>query len=81
MSSGARAAPGTIAFFGGMMKVLSQAVVEGGRLSSPDVGANVGHLSSNAMIKGQGNTIVKDKDLCPSKHYLLSNIMIFGRRS
>jgi hypothetical protein len=34
MSSGVRAAPGVIAFFGGMTKVVAQAPgVEGGRLS------------------------------------------------
>jgi hypothetical protein len=49
MSSGARAAPGAIVFFGGMTKVVARAPdVEGGRLSSPEVGANVGHLFSNA---------------------------------
>jgi hypothetical protein len=42
MSNGAMAAPGAIAFFGGMTKVIARVVVEGGRLSSP-VGANVGH--------------------------------------
>ena len=49
MSSGARAAPGAIAFFDGMTKVVAQAIVGDGRLSSPEVGANVGHLFSNAM--------------------------------
>jgi hypothetical protein len=45
MSNGARAAPGTIAFFGGMAKVVVRVLyVEGGRLSSPEVGANVGYL-------------------------------------
>jgi hypothetical protein len=45
MSSGARVAPGAIAFFGDMMKVVARAPgVEGGRLSSLEVGANVGHL-------------------------------------
>jgi hypothetical protein len=28
-------------------------------LSSPEVGANVGHLFSNAVNQEQGNTIVK----------------------
>jgi hypothetical protein len=60
MSSGARAAPGAIAFFSGMTKVCASDVVEGGRLSSPEVGANVGHLFSNVVNKEQGNTIVKD---------------------
>jgi hypothetical protein len=33
-------------------------LAEGGRLSSPEVGANVGHLSSNVADQEQGNTIV-----------------------
>jgi hypothetical protein len=52
--------PGAIAFFGGMMKVVARAVAESGRLSSPEVGANVGHLFSNVVNQEQGNTIVKD---------------------
>ena len=60
ISSGARAAPDAIAFFSGMTKVGVQAVVEGGRLSSPEVGANVGHLFSNDVSQEQGNTIVID---------------------
>jgi hypothetical protein len=60
MSSGARAAPDAIAFFDGMMKVSAWAVVEGGRPSSPEVGANVGHLFSSAVNQEQGNTIVID---------------------
>jgi hypothetical protein len=60
MSSGARAAPGDIAFFGGMAKVdVRVLVVEGGRLSLPEVGTNVGHLFSNVVNQEQGNTIVK----------------------
>jgi hypothetical protein len=49
MSSGARAAPGAIAFFGGMTKVIARAVIKGGRLSSPEVGANFGHSFSNVV--------------------------------
>jgi hypothetical protein len=60
MSSGARAAPGAIAFFGGMTKVIARAVIKGGRLSSPEVGANFGHSFSNVVNQEQGNTIVKD---------------------
>jgi hypothetical protein len=60
MSSGWRAAPDTIAFFGDMTKVNAWDVAEGGRLSSPEVGANVGHLFSNAMDQEQDNTIIKD---------------------
>jgi hypothetical protein len=33
-------------------------LAEGGRLSSPEVGANVGHLFSNVVGQEQGNTIV-----------------------
>jgi hypothetical protein len=36
-------------------------LAEGGRLSSPEVGANVGHLFSNATDLEQGNTIVNGK--------------------
>ena len=47
MSSGARAAPGAIAFFDGMTKVTAlPKVVEVG---TPEVGANVGDLFSKAM--------------------------------
>jgi hypothetical protein len=61
MSSDARAAPGAIAFFGGMAKVVVRVLgVEVGHLSSPEVGANVGHLFLNAMNQEQGNKIVKD---------------------
>jgi hypothetical protein len=59
MSSCARAAPGAIAFFGGTTKVNAWDVVEGGRLSLLEVGANVGHLFSNVVNQEQDNTIVK----------------------
>jgi hypothetical protein len=35
-------------------------LAEGGRLSSLEVGANVGQLFSNDVNQEQGNTIVKD---------------------
>jgi hypothetical protein len=61
MSSGARIAPGAIAFCDDMSKVVARAPgIEGGRSSSPEVDANVGHLFSNAVNQEQGNTIVKD---------------------
>jgi hypothetical protein len=44
-----KGSPGAIAFFGGMTKVVALAVAESGRLSSLEVGANVGHLFSNAV--------------------------------
>jgi hypothetical protein len=34
-------------------------LAEGGHLSSPEVGSNVGHLFSNVVNQEQGNTIVK----------------------
>jgi hypothetical protein len=33
-------------------------LAEGGRLNSPEVRANVGHLFSNVVCQEQGNTIV-----------------------
>jgi hypothetical protein len=54
------------------------AIVE---VSSPEVGANVGHLFSNAVSQKQGNTIVIIKDLRPSKHYFFAGIMLLRRRS
>jgi hypothetical protein len=60
MSSGARVAPGAIAFFGSMAKVVVRVLgVEGGRLSSPKVGTNIVRLFSNAVNQVYGNTIVK----------------------
>jgi hypothetical protein len=58
VSSGCRAAPSTVAFFGGISKMdVLPKVVE---VSSPEVGTNVGHLFSNAMNQEQGNTIVNN---------------------
>jgi hypothetical protein len=37
-----------------------ETIIEVVEMSSPEVGANVGHLSSNAVNQEQGNTIVKD---------------------
>jgi hypothetical protein len=54
VSSGCRATPGTVVFFGGMSKIDDlPKVVE---VSSPEVGANVGHLFSNDISQEQGNT-------------------------
>jgi hypothetical protein len=47
VSSGCSAAPGAIVFFGGMMKV--DALPKIVEVSTPEVGANVGDLFSNAM--------------------------------
>jgi hypothetical protein len=47
-----------------------KAIVAVMEVSSPEVGANVGHLFSNAMNQEQGNTIVKDKG--PSSSEALS---------
>jgi hypothetical protein len=56
VSSGCRAAPGTIVFFSGMSKIDDlPKVVE---VSSPEVGVNVGHSFLDAIDQEQGNTIV-----------------------
>jgi hypothetical protein len=56
VSRGCKAAPGTVAFFGGISKMDDlPKVVE---VSSPEVGTNIGHLFSNAINQEQGNTIV-----------------------
>jgi hypothetical protein len=48
VSSGcSAAAPGAVIFFGGMMKV--SALLKVVEVSTPEVGANVGDLFSNAM--------------------------------
>jgi hypothetical protein len=57
VSSGCKATPDTVVFFGGMTKVDA---CRSGHLGSSEVGANVGYLFSNAMNQEQGNTIVKD---------------------
>jgi hypothetical protein len=56
VSSGCRATPSPVVFFGGMTKV--NMLAEGDRLSSPEVGANVVHLFSNVVDQEQGNTTV-----------------------
>jgi hypothetical protein len=38
----------------------SEAIIVVVEVSSPEVGANVGHLFSNVVNQEQGNTIVKD---------------------
>jgi hypothetical protein len=60
MFSGWTTAPDAIVFFGDMTKVVTWAVVESGRLSSPEVDVNVSHLFSNVVNQKQDNTIVKD---------------------
>jgi hypothetical protein len=58
LSSGCSAAPGAFVFFSGMTKV--DALPKVVEVSTPEVGANVGHLFSNAINQEQGNTIVND---------------------
>jgi hypothetical protein len=50
-------------------------------VSSPEVGANVGPCSQMLYIKNKATQLLMVKDLRPSKHYLLWDIMIFRRRS
>jgi hypothetical protein len=54
VSSGCSAAPDAVIFFGGMTKV--DALPKIVEVSTPKVGANVGDLFSNAIIKEHGNT-------------------------
>jgi hypothetical protein len=51
VSNGYSAAPGAVIFFGGMTKV--DALPKVVEVSTPEVGANVGDLFSNAMIKNK----------------------------
>jgi hypothetical protein len=53
-----------------------EAIVTTVEVSSPEVGVNVGHLFSNATNQEQGQLLMI-KDLRPSEHYLLWDIMIF----
>jgi hypothetical protein len=39
-------------------------------VSSPEVDANVGHLSQMLRVKNKATQILMVKDLCPTKHYL-----------
>jgi hypothetical protein len=61
--------------------LLCEAIVTTVEVSSPEVGANVGPCSRMLYIKNKATQLLMDKDLRPSRHYLLSDIMIFGRRS
>jgi hypothetical protein len=54
-----------------------QKSIKGGRLSSPEVDANVGPCSQMLYIKNKTTQLLTIEDLRPSKHYLLSDIMIF----
>jgi hypothetical protein len=58
VSSGCSAAPSAAVFFGGMTKV--DALLKVVEVSTPEVGANVDHLFSNAIDQEQCNTIVND---------------------
>jgi hypothetical protein len=58
-----------------------EAIVVVVEVSSPEEGTNVGHMFSNTVNQEQGNTIVKDQGPSSSKHYFLSDIMIFRQRS
>jgi hypothetical protein len=49
-------------------------------MSSPEVGANVGPCPRMLYTKNKATQLLMIKDLRPLKHYLLSGIMIFGRR-
>jgi hypothetical protein len=59
----------------------SEAIITVVEVSSPEVGANVGPCSRMLYIKNKVTQLLMIRDLCPSKHYLLLDIMIFRRRS
>jgi hypothetical protein len=54
-------------------------LAEGGRWSSPEVGANVGHLFSNVVNQEQDNTIVKGQE--PSSSEVLYHIGYSDRQT
>jgi hypothetical protein len=56
-------------------------LAEGGRMSSPEVGTNVGPCSKMLYNKNKSTQLLTIKDLHPSIHYLLSGLMILKRRS
>jgi hypothetical protein len=50
-------------------------------VSSPEVGANVGHLFSNAVNREQGNTIVNCKGPSSSEALSPMGIILIRQRS
>jgi hypothetical protein len=52
-------------------------LAEGGRLSSPEVGVDVGPCSRMLYIQNKATQLLMIKDLRPLTHYLLLDIMIF----
>jgi hypothetical protein len=50
-------------------------------VSTLEVGANVGPCSRMLYIKNKATQLLTIKDLRPSTHYFLLDIMIFSRRS
>jgi hypothetical protein len=46
-------------------------LAEDGRMSSPEVGANVGPCSRMLYIKNKATRLLTIRDLRPSKHYFL----------
>ena len=80
MSSGCRAAPGTVAFFGDMSKVDVLSKVCGSEFTG---GGRQMLVTCSQMleIKNKTTQLLMVKDLRPSKHYFLLDIMIFRRRS
>jgi hypothetical protein len=61
--------------------LLCEAIVTTVEVSSPTVGTNVGPCSQMLCIKNKATQLLMIKDLRPLTHYLLSDIMIFRRRS
>jgi hypothetical protein len=62
--------------------LLYEAIIANVEVSSTEVDANVGpYYSQMLYIKNKTTKLFVIKDLRPSKHYLLLDIMISGRRS
>jgi hypothetical protein len=57
--------------------LLYEAIVTAVEVSSPEVGANVGPCSRMLYTKNKAKQLLMIRDLRPSKHYFLLDIMIF----
>jgi hypothetical protein len=55
-------------------------LAEGGRMSSPEVGANVVPCSQMIYTKNKATQLLIIRDLRPSEHYLPSGIIVGGLR-
>jgi hypothetical protein len=61
--------------------LLCEAIVATVEVSSPEVGVNVGPCSQMLHIKNKTTRLSIIKDLRPSRHYLILDIMVSRQRS